>query len=61
VGGGFKKRPLAVSTHFHLAAKFEMSGALPSRSLCVFMVYRTASEGIHQPVTNAPRPCSNFV
>jgi hypothetical protein len=60
VGGG--GRETTVSTRFHLAAKFEMSGALPSRSLCVFMVYRTDSEGIlHQPVTNAPRPCSKFV
>jgi hypothetical protein len=59
VGGGREK---TVKTHFHLAAKFEMSGTLPSSSLFVFMVYRTDKEGIlDQPVTNAPRPCSTFL
>jgi len=51
-----------VNTHLNLAAKFEMSGALPSRSLCVFMAYRTDRDGIlDQPMTDTPRPCSVYL
>ena len=52
-------RETSVYTHLYLAAKFEMSAALPLRSLCVFMVFRRDRDGIlDQPMTNTPRPCS---